>query len=557
MKNINVFLALLLFPFVLISQIRDNEAIDSLFQEWDKPNSPGCALGIIKQGELVYAKGYGLANLEYEIPNSANSVFRIGSTSKQFTAACIVMLANQGKLNLDDTLNKFFPEFPDYSKKITVKNLLNHTSGIRDYLMISYLKGFSDDTYYQDKDIMSWLINQDELNFSPGEEYLYSNSGYWLLGQIVNKVSGMNMADFARIEIFEPLEMNNTHFHNDHNVIVKNRSSGYMPDGDTGYKISMTTLDMIGDGGIFTTINDIKKWDNAFYESDILKSDFWTAMTEKGILNNGEQIDYASGLGIGEYRGLQTISHGGAFVGFRAELMRFPDQKVSIAIFANRGDANPTSLARKVADIVLTDDFEDEKDAKKTEKTSNSNRHIKLSNKELEAYSGHYWNEKEKYTRKIYLKNDTLRYYRNERSESLLVPVSNNSFKMITNAGNVIVSFEQDEGENEILSFVYNDAEPILSTKYEPKTYSNEELDKFIGQYYSKELEVNYMLKKEKDDLVLYINEDKKSVLKPIMSSIFTNDEYGTFQFNHQTNNEIDGFTLAAGRVKNLKFKKN
>ena len=201
------FLLFLLCSISLLSfgQIKESQSIDSIFTEWNKPDVPGCALGIIKEGQLIYSKGYGLANMEYNIPNSASSVFRIGSTSKQFTAACIVLLAEKNKLSLDDNLKSIFPDFPEYAEKITIRHLLNHTSGIRDYLQISYLKGLGDDDYYTDENVMKWLINQTELNFTPGEEYLYSNSGYWLLGQIVNKVSGMHMAEFAEKEIFEPL----------------------------------------------------------------------------------------------------------------------------------------------------------------------------------------------------------------------------------------------------------------------------------------------------------------------------------------------------------------
>ena len=353
MKNIALLITFCLYTVFSIGQIKESQAIDSIFSEWNKPNTPGCVLGIIKDGKLIYAKGYGLANMEYDIQNSATSVFRIGSTSKQFTAACIVLLAEQGKLSLDNPLSDFFPDFPEYANKITIRHLLNHTSGIRDYLQLAYLKGYGDDDFYVNDNIMKWLVNQTDLNFSPGAEHLYSNSGYWLLGQIVHKSAGVNMADFAQKEIFEPLGMNNTHFHNDHTQIVKNRASGYVPNGNDTYKISMTTLDMIGDGGIFTTIKDIKKWDDAYYNSKVLSRTFWSMMTKQGVLNNGEAIDYASGLMISEYKGLKTIRHGGAFVGFRAELLRFPEQHLSIAIFANRGDANPSRKANQVADVLM------------------------------------------------------------------------------------------------------------------------------------------------------------------------------------------------------------
>ena len=346
-----------------LAQNEQTAAIDKVFEAWDKPDTPGASLGVFKDGEIMYARGYGLANMEYDIPNDANSVFRIGSTSKQFTAACVVLLALDGKLSLDDKLSKFFPGFPDYANSITVKQLLNHTSGVRDYLQLAYLKGLRNDDFYVDEDIMVWLKQQKGLNFEPGSEYLYSNSGYWLLGQIVAEVSGKNMADFAKERIFDPLGMTSTHFHNDHNRVVKNRASGYAPLGLGQYAISMTTLDMIGDGGIFTSINDIKKWDDAYYNNTVFPADFWPMMTTNGILSNGEQIDYAAGLIVEEYKGQKVIRHGGAFVGFRAELLRFPDQKLSIAIFANRADADPSGMADQVADILLESVLkEDEKE---------------------------------------------------------------------------------------------------------------------------------------------------------------------------------------------------
>lgn len=556
MKKHFLLLILSSFSVISIGQIKESQAIDSIFTEWNTTDTPGCALGIIKDGKLIYAKGYGMANMEYEIPNSANSVFRIGSTSKQFTAASIVLLANKGKLNLDNKLDEYFPNFPKYANSISILNLLNHTSGIRDYLTLSYLKGLGDDDYYKDTDIMNWLVNQSDLNFKPGEEYLYSNSGYWLLGQIVKKVSGKNMADFAQEELFEPLGMSDTHFHNDHTQIVKNRASGYVPSGKDSYEISMTTLDMIGDGGIFTTINDIKKWDDAYYSSSVLSKEFWNLMTQQGILNNGEVINYASGLVIGEYKGLKTIRHGGAFVGFRADLLRFPEQHLSIAIFANRGDANPSAMANQVADILLKESFIDTKAIDQNPNEIKKKPFTKLSANELENFTRHYWNDAGSYARKIYVKNDTLRYYRSETNESDLVPLSKNEFKMINVGGDILVKFDKNEQGDYTMSFIANGGKPTISKEYVPKEYIKEELSSFEGRYYSKELDANYTLKLEDNLLILYINDVKKSRLKSIMINLFSNVDYGTFQFINDEAGKSSGFRLAAGRVKNLKFER-
>lgn len=556
MKKLTVLIIFSLSTILAFGQSLDSQAIDAIFSEWNKEGVPGCAIGIMKDGELIYAKGYGLANLEYNIPNSANSVFRIASTSKQFTAACIILLAEQGKLSLDDNLHQFYPEFPDYAKQITIRHLLNHTSGIRDYLTLASLKNLRNDDYYEDTDVMKWLVNQRELNFNPGDEFLYSNSGYWLLGQIVNKAAGMNMAEFAKKEIFDPLKMTSTHFHNNHNQIVKNRASGYIPISAEAYQISMTTLNMIGDGGIFTTINDIKKWDDSFYDNSVLSKEFWDRMTQQGVLNNGEVLEYASGLGISEYNGLKVISHGGSFVGFRAEFIRFPEQHYSIAVLANRGDANPTAMSYQIADIVLKEKFPPAKAETSNPKSITSQKFIQLTKPELEQFTGNYWNETSFLARKIFIKNDTLRYFRSASSESSLVPVSKNEFKMINVGADVTVTFDKDKNGNKTMSFSQNGSTPSISKEYQPKTYSKNELPNFEGVYYSKELDIHYTIKLKNESLAIYIDDTEIATLKEIMENLFSINGYGIMQFNTNNMGKVSDFRLAVGRVKNLIFEK-
>ena len=544
------FLLLFLFTICSFGQIKENQAIDRIFTEWNKTDVPGCALGIIKEGKLIYAKGYGMANMEYDIPNSASSVFRIGSTSKQFTAASIVLLAEKDKLSLDDNLKSLFPDFPDYAKKITIRHLLNHTSGIRDYLQISYLKGLGDDDYYTDYNVMKWLINQTDLNFSPGEEYLYSNSGYWLLGQIVKKVAGMNMAEFAMKEIFEPLEMNSTHFHNDHTQIVKNRASGYVPDNNENFKISMTTLDMIGDGGIFTTINDIKKWDDDYYETAVLSKELWNVMTQQGVLNNGEVIDYASGLMISKYKGLKTVRHGGAFVGFRAEILRFPEQKLSIAIFANRGDANPSRMANQVADILLKDKLIDNID-KKDKKLKFD---ITEDEFQLSQLIGNYEIQPGVVAR-LSIKNDSLNVLQTwDKSTYNILKVSGNTFQISGNE-NLSFSFSNlKDGFTQTLKILQGDSETIAARKKEIDT-SGINLKDYVGSYYSNELDVNYNFEIENEILFFRI-ENTSSTIECIISDLDQfSTETGLVRFQRK-DGLISGFELDSGRVKNLKFKK-
>ena len=551
MKKYFLLLFLISFTVYSFGQIKESQAIDSIFKEWNKTDVPGGSLGIIKEGQLIYAKGYGMANMEYDIPNSASSVFRIASTSKQFTAACILLLAEKDKLDLDDNLKSFFPDFPDYAENISVRHLLNHTSGIRDYLQIAYLKGLGDDDFYVDDNIMKWLVNQSDLNFPPGEEYLYSNSGYWLLGQIVQRVAGISMADFAQKEIFEPLEMNNTHFHNDHTQIVKNRASGYVPVEKGNFKISMTTLDMIGDGGIFTTINDIKKWDDAFYNSTVLSQAFWQEMTKQGLLNNGEVIDYASGLMIGKYKGLKTIRHGGSFYGFRAELLRFPEQKLSIAIFANRGDANPSRMANQVANILLKDKLIEEvviKDHKV--ETDVSEEEFQRS-----QFVGSYEIQAGVVVR-LSIKNDSLNVLQTwDKSTYNIIKISGNTFQIPEDK---TISFTFSNLKDELtqrLTIIQDGTETIVPRKKEIE-FSGIDLNDYSGSYYSKELDVTYNFEVENGILKAGI-QDKQSLMDCNMSEIdqFTMELLGLVRFQ-RTDGRVSSFKLDSGRVKNLYFEK-
>jgi CubicO group peptidase (beta-lactamase class C family) len=549
-KKMVLLFLLLSFSICSFGQIKQSNAIDSIFTEWNRGDAPGCALGIIKDNELIYAKGYGLANMEYDIPNAASTVFRIGSTSKQFTAACIVLLAEKNKLSLDDNLKSLFPDFPEYAEKITIRHLLNHTSGIRDYLQLSYLKGLDDDNFYMDNDVMTWLINQSDLNFAPGEEFLYSNSGYWLLGQIVKKVAGMNMAEFAKKELFEPLEMNNTHFHNDHTQIVKNRASGYVPDGNDGYKISMTTLDMIGDGGIFTTISDIKKWDDAYYESSVLSTEFWRMMTQQGILNNGEVIDYASGLMISKYKGLKTIRHGGAFVGFRAELLRFPEQKLAIAIFANRGDANPSKMANQVADVLLKDKLI-EAVVENVEKVA---REVPEEVFQLSQLVGDYEIEPGVVVR-LSIENDSLNVLQTwNKSTYAIVKQTGNTFQIPENE-NLSFTFSNLKDDFTETLTVLQGGEETIATRKEAVDTSGINLKEYVGSYFSEELDVNYNFEIENEILIVSIENSQATIECTSTEMDQFSTELGLARFQRK-NGLISGFELDSGRVKNLKFKK-
>lgn len=527
------------------------EEIDNLFKKWDNPNSPGAAIGIIQNGEMLYSKGYGAANLEYNVPNTAQTAFNIASNSKQFTAACIVLLSQQGKLDLNQSLYSLYPDFPEYAKTISIKNLLYHTSGLRDYPQLAYLSGLLPNDYYSDDDIMKWVISQKKLNFPTGEEFLYSNSGYWLLGQIVQKVSGLSLAEFAQQEIFEPLGMSNTHFHDDNARIINKRATGYGLNRSGAYVVDfISTQENVGAAGVYTTVEGIKKWDDEFYEQKVLNDSFWKLMTTQGVLNNGEMLDNASGLIIKEYKGLKTIVHGGRLPGYWSDIIRFPEQKFTVIVFTNCSNAVSAPLGYQIADIFLKDKF-----IAKVEKTAPKKelKFIKLSNKTLEKYAASYWNEEEKQSSKVFLKNDTLMFQRGPRNINPLVPIAKNEFKVLGTPPffEVFVTFVKTENNYQFKITVNGDkGTPYIV--YAPVVYSKKDLQSFLGKYYSKEVDAYYEFKMEDDNIRLYINGRETVQLRHVRDELFTSPMCD-FQFK-KTNDKIDAFTVATPRVKGLHF---
>lgn len=328
--------------------------VDEIFARYDNTDSPGCALGVIKDGKMIYSRGYGMADLEHNVPLSGQSVFYIASTSKQFAAASIALLARKDTISLDDDIRKYLPEIPSYESTITIRHLIHHTSGIRDYLELRAEAGISAEDIVDNNDAIEMLVRQKALNYKPGEKFLYSNSNYVLLAEIVKRASGKSLREFAAENIFQPLGMKNTHWDDDRSMVVKNRVVSYGVGKLSPWRHFIKNINAVGDGNLLTTIEDLAKWDQNFYDNKVGGAGFTEYLLTRGKLNNGEAIPYAFGLGHEEYRGAKAIAHGGAFLGFRTQLIRFPEQKFSVICLCNAGTVNPANLSQKVADLFLS-----------------------------------------------------------------------------------------------------------------------------------------------------------------------------------------------------------
>lgn len=326
--------------------------VDSVFGRFAAPGSPGCALGVVRDGRLEYARGYGLASIELGVPITPATVFDIGSVSKQFTAMAVVLLAQDGKLSLDDEIQRFLPEIPRYAKPITIRHLLHHTSGLRDYIDLLSASGVQEEMVTGDRDALDILARQKGTNFEPGAEFLYSNTGFFLLSVIVQRAAGVSLREFAAERIFSPLGMAHTQFVNRHDMVVPGKAGSYAM-GKGGFRLALANWEQTGDGAVNTTVEDLLRWDRNFYEPRVGGAGAIRELLTPGVLNDGKPITYALGLNVGSYRGVRAITHGGSWAGFRAQLSRYPDQSTSVIVLCNLAESAPGVLADRVADLLL------------------------------------------------------------------------------------------------------------------------------------------------------------------------------------------------------------
>lgn len=325
--------------------------IDSIFAPYATASSPGCAVGVTQKGRLAFEKGYGQADLEHDAPITNDTRFYIASLSKQFTAMSIVLLAQQHRLSLDDSIQKWVPEVPSFGAKITLRHLLHHTSGLRDYITLLAVSGWPSDGLLTEDQFLQLVERQKNLNFTPGDEFLYSNTGYALLAIVVQRASGQSLRDFAAERIFKPLGMTHTEFRDDHTTLIPQRALGYQPSGST-FRLSQPELDIVGDGGVYSTVEDLAKWDANFATGRVGGKAGIALMEEPGRLNDGQVVPYGFGITLGDFHGTPTLSHAGAYGGYRATMMTFPDRQVSVITLCNTSGA-PSTLADQVASVVL------------------------------------------------------------------------------------------------------------------------------------------------------------------------------------------------------------
>ena len=530
-----------------------NEQVDDLFINWDTKNTPGAAVAVVKGGKIIYKRGYGMSHLEYDIPISSSTVFHIASVSKQFTVFATLLLEKQGKLSLDDDIRKYIPEVPDFGKTITLRHLASHTSGLRDQWNLLGIAGWRLDDVITKEHVLKLVSKQKELNFNPGEEYMYCNTGFTLLAEVAERVSGMSFADFTAKNIFEPLQMKSTLFYDDHEKIVKNRAYSYYQDS-SGYKKSVLSYANVGATSLFTTVEDLSLWSANFLTPKVGDADIIMKMNTQATLNNGKTFGGALGQFVGKYKGLNEISHGGADAGYRTFLARFPDEDLSVIVFSNDAAFNSGGIAHKVADIYLKDKIKEE--PKKEEiKSEVKSEEIILDQKTLDSYLGDY-ELAPGFIINITTENGTLFGQATGQPRFTLLPVSKDEFS-IKEANAKIVFNISDDGNGDLLK-LHQGGNIMDAPRLKSFDKSTVILTDFEGHFYCDEISTGYYFKVVGNKLIASHSRLSDIELSPVKKDFFSGTAwfFGQVEFIRDSEDKINGCKVSSGRVRNLHFRK-
>lgn len=560
MKN-NQFTLLVCAVFVTVQSIilnaQDNkdlrqinkttaQQISHLFKEWDTNNTPGAAIAVLKGNDIIFEEAYGLANLEFGVKNRTSTLFNIASNSKQFTTYALLNLVEGGKVNLDDDIRKYIPELPDFGEIIKVKTLAQHTHGIRGITYLLGMAGWNIEDVISRKDVLKLLRQQKELNFSPEADFSYNNSGYMLLAELIERVSARPFHQYLDEVIFTPLEMKNTVLFEDNQKIIPNLASPYYFDGTTYKKGIRNSKDIVGNTGIRTSIEDLCKWVINFEKMKIGNKELFDKLAQTAVLKNGDTLSYAFGQRVSNYKGKRVISHGGADAGYRSQVLRFPDEELSIIVLANDGSLNADEKAYAIADIYL--DNKRTVDGKSIQKPS-----ITAAKETLKRYEGKF--ELQPGFVMEFNQREGQLYITATGQGTLPLETVNDKQFLIRRISALITFTENEDGSFDKLTFDHNGQKSIgKRIQYHMDIPS---LEKYTGIYYSPELRTSYEFTIENGILVAKHQRQETTKLSPLDTRNFSGNTwfFGTLEFDIK-DEVINGFRVSSDRVQNLWFKK-
>ncbi|MDQ3948983.1 MAG: beta-lactamase family protein [Gemmatimonadota bacterium] len=520
-------------------------AVDRIFANWNARQTPGCAVGVARNGQTILERAYGMANLEYDVPNTPATIFEAGSVSKQFTAAAVVLLAQQGKLSLDDEVSKYIPELPDYDTPITIRQMLHHTSGLRDWGTVAAAMGWPRGTRaHTHAHVLDIASRQESLNYMPGTEYLYSNTNYNLAAIIVERVSGMSFAEFTRRNLFEPLGMTSTQWRDDYTRIVKGRATAYGRGRQGGWGLEMPFEDVHGNGGLLTTVGDLLKWNENFVRPRVGGVGFVRDLQQQGRLTSGREISYALGLVVSTYQGVPEVSHTGATAGYRAFLARYPAQHLSVAVLCNAGNANP-NLGQRVADIFLAGQA-------RLAARQAGEPDVALPPEQIAEKAGVYRNLVTNEPMRLVMRDGKLHIADGPE----LTPLSRTAFRA---PNGTVGTFEFGaKGLPAILRLARTSGDTVSFLLEAPWTPTVTELRQYVGEYASNEAETTYgVTLEENGKLMLRGRYGRTLELVPAYRHAFTTSQGpGLVLFRRDARGRVTTMSFGMGRVRDLHFKR-
>jgi len=532
-----------------------DKRVDQLMILFDNTDKPGAAVAVIKEGKTIFSRAYGMANLTYDIPFTAETPNNIGSTSKQFTAFAVCLLAKQGKLSLDDDVRTHIPELPDFGKTVTLRNLLTHTSGYREFLNLVALDGrnLNEGDYIHPDEIIEIVQKQPALQNDPGTEWNYNNTGFSLLATVVERVSEQPFPEWMKKNVFEPLGMTHTVIRAHPRQIIPARSQGYMPDKEGGFQIGRDLASSRGAGGIYSTVGDLAKWMNNLRTGKYGGKDIIKQMTTRYVLTNGDTTAYGLGLFIDTHRGLKRIQHGGADIAHRSMLAYYPEIEAGVITQSNNASF-PGTMANKIAEAFFEEHMEPE-EAEKEEPSEfdpadyDPEKFDELAGRyELEVAPGFILT----FTRE----GDTFYSQATDQPIVEIVPTSDSTFKYLVVEASITFHYNQDNQVESLTLHQHGDYKARRLDR-EPWKPSQKELQKYTGRYFSDEIETFYTLALEDSSLVLKNRRmqdlpltpskiDTFSAAYPIAELIFMRNDTG----------ELLGLKVSNGRTRGVEFDK-
>ncbi|MEE8192603.1 MAG: serine hydrolase domain-containing protein [Gemmatimonadales bacterium] len=541
--------ALLGLTAQLVAQdARDLSAqVDVLFADLDAPDSPGAAVVVVRYGEVLHRGGYGSANLEYGLPVTPATVFDIASVSKQFAGMAIAMLVEEGAISLDDDIRTYLPEVPDFGKTITVRHLVHHMSGIRDWPGTLAVAGWRMDDVITFEQILRMVQDQRALNFDPGSAYSYSNTGYNLLAELVARVSGMSFREWTEQRIFAPLGMSDTHFQDDHTELVPNRAVAYGR-SDSVFTNLANGLTAFGSSSLLTTIDDMANWLMNFDDPVVGGDSIIRLMRTQGVLNSGQRISYAFGLNIGDYRGLPTVSHGGAWEGFRTFLLHFPVQRFGVVVLSNDSRVAAGRRAHQVADVYLSEELQPQRAVATNWALLPE---VDVSPELLEEYTGTYklgpgW------LVTLTRQGDSLMAQATAEQRFPTRAVSETEFYVP--AYGASIHFRRDTSG----AVSHAEYRGIRAERVELHIPSPEELPAYEGDFYSEELDTSYEVRVQDGALIAGHRRHGDIVLLPLLEDEFRGEAWflREVKFLRDESGAVTEMLISNGRSRNLLFRR-